>query len=88
MGSFGANSLGIFDGSGNVSEWISDYYSIPTPGITETIIDPKGPEYGVQHVIRGSSWRHSSVTKLRGSFRDFGSKGQIDIGFRLARNIN
>ena len=88
VGSFGANSLGIFDGSGNVSEWISDYYSIPTPGITETIIDPKGPEYGVQHVIRGSSWRHSSVTKLRGSFRDFGSKGQIDIGFRLARNIN
>jgi formylglycine-generating enzyme required for sulfatase activity len=88
VGSFRANSLGIFDGSGNVSEWISDYYSIPTPGLTEVATDPNGPEFGIQHVIRGSSWRHASVTQLRGSFRDFGSKGQVDIGFRLARNIN
>lgn len=88
VGSFRANSLGIFDGSGNVSEWISDYYSIPTPGLTEVAIDPNGPEFGIQHVIRGSSWRHASVTQLRGSFRDFGSKGQDDIGFRLTRNIN
>jgi formylglycine-generating enzyme required for sulfatase activity len=88
VGTFRANLLGIFDGSGNVSEWISDYYSIPTPGITEIVIDPNGPESGVQHVIRGSSWRHSNVTQLRGSFRDFGSEGQVDIGFRLARNIN
>ena len=88
VGTFRANLLGIFDGSGNVSEWISDYYSIPTPGITEIVIDPNGPEFGVQHVIRGSSWRHSNVIQLRGSFRDFGSEGQVDIGFRLARNIN
>ena len=86
VGTFSANLLGIYDGSGNVSEWVSDYYSIPTPGLTEILIDPKGPESGVQHVVRGSSWRHAGITQLRGSYRDFGSEGRIDVGFRVAKN--
>ena len=86
VGTFSPNLLGIYDGSGNVSEWVSDYYSIPTPGLNEILIDPKGPESGVQHVIRGSSWRHAGNTQLRGSYRDFGNEGRIDLGFRVARN--
>ena len=88
VGSFQANSLGIYDGSGNVSEWISDYYSIPTPGVPDIIKDPKGPKSGTQHVIRGSSWRHANVTQLRHSYRDFGNEGRIDVGFRIARNTD
>ena len=87
VGTFAPNSLGIFDGSGNVSEWISDYYSIATPGLSQISVDPDGPSYGSNHVIRGSSWRHANITNLRGSYRDFGSNGKIDVGFRLARNI-
>lgn len=87
VGSFPANVLGIHDGSGNVAEWIQDYYSVPQPGQTTAVIDPTGPKRGAQHVIRGSSWRHAGITELRSSYRDFGSKGRIDVGFRIARNI-
>ncbi|MAD29194.1 MAG: hypothetical protein CMP00_05945 [Woeseiaceae bacterium] len=86
VGTFKPNSLGIYDGSGNVSEWISDYYSIATPGLSQVSVDPDGPNYGNNYVIRGSSWRHANITNLRGSYRDFGSSGKIDVGFRLARN--
>ncbi|MDH3266849.1 MAG: PEGA domain-containing protein, partial [Gammaproteobacteria bacterium] len=55
VGKFTPNSIGIYDGSGNVAEWVNDIYSVPTPGLTTPITDPIGPELGSQHVIRGSS---------------------------------
>jgi formylglycine-generating enzyme required for sulfatase activity len=85
VGSFKANALGIHDGGGNVAEWVNDYYTVPTPGITTPIVDPTGPDRGTSHVIRGSSWRQANVTALRLSFRDFGSEARHDVGFRIAR---
>ncbi len=87
-GSFAANALGIFDGGGNVAEWVQDYYSVPTPGKTEPIIDPQGPVRGSNRVIRGSSWMDSGIMELRLGYRDFGNGPRPDVGFRLARNID
>ena len=87
VGTFPANALGIYDAGGNVAEWVQDYYSVPQPGLTESVIDPLGPKRGLQHVIRGSGWRHAGVSELRNSFRDFGIQGRIDVGFRIAKNI-
>ena len=86
VGTFNANALGIYDGAGNVAEWVQDYYSVPQPGQTTAVKDPTGPRRGSQHVIRGSSWRHAGFTELRGSYRDFGNGGRVDVGFRIARN--
>ncbi len=86
VGSFPANALGIYDGGGNVAEWVQDYYAVPTPGQTTAVEDPMGPNRAAHHVIRGSSWRHAGVTELRLSYREFGSNGRIDLGFRLARS--
>lgn len=86
VGSFPANALGIFDGGGNVAEWVQDYYSVPTPGATEPLVDPTGPRNGTHHVIRGSSWRHAGILELRLAYRDFGSEGRFDVGFRVVRN--
>lgn len=86
-GTFDANALGIHDGAGNVAEWVQDYYSVPQPGQTEALEDPTGPRRGAQHVIRGSSWRHAGIAELRTSYRDFGSDGRVDLGFRIARNV-
>jgi formylglycine-generating enzyme required for sulfatase activity len=86
VGTFPPNALGIHDGGGNVAEWVQDYYAVPTPGQTEPLVDPTGPRSGTHHVIRGSSWRHAGILELRLAFRDFGSEGRHDVGFRIARN--
>jgi formylglycine-generating enzyme required for sulfatase activity len=88
VGTFAANALGLYDGGGNVAEWVQDYYSVPTPGQVNPVIDPTGPERGANRVIRGSSWRHSGVTELRLSYRDYGNSGRVDVGFRIARSID
>ena len=88
VGSFKANAIGIFDGGGNVAEWVNDWYTVPTPGITEPVVDPYGPERGRSRVIRGSSWRQAGVTELRMSYRDYGVDPRVDLGFRIARNVD
>jgi formylglycine-generating enzyme required for sulfatase activity len=87
VGSFPPNALGLFDGGGNVAEWVQDYYSVPTPGQTEPLADPAGPTAGSHHVIRGSSWRHAGILELRLAYREFGTDGRFDVGFRIARNV-
>lgn len=85
VGKFPPNSIGIYDTAGNVAEWVNDLYTVPTPGIKEPLIDPVGPERGTSHVVRGSSWRHSGITELRLSYRDYSATPRPDIGFRIAR---
>ena len=87
VGSFPANDKGLFDLGGNAAEWTSDFYDIILSEKDDVATDPLGPEYGDNHVIRGSSWAHGSVTELRLSYRDYGSKGRDDVGFRIARYL-
>ena len=87
VGRFVPNRLGIHDGSGNVAEWVNDYYSVPTPGITKPVVDPLGPTTGTTRVIRGSSWRHAGEMELRLSFRDYGAEPRPDVGFRVVRYV-
>jgi formylglycine-generating enzyme required for sulfatase activity len=84
VGSFPANALGIYDLGGNVAEWMHDYYTVSID-TAAAATDPAGPEKGTQYVIRGSSWRTSSVTELRLAARDFGDRIRDDLGFRIAR---
>ncbi len=88
VGTFKPSTLGIYDGGGNVAEWVNDWYTVPTPGITVPVVDPTGPGRGTSHVIRGSSWRHAGVTELRLSYRDYGTDARVDVGFRIARNVD
>ena len=87
-GKFSASAIGIYDGSGNVAEWVNDFYTVPTPGMKTPVVDPLGPEQGRSYVIRGSSWRHASETELRVSFRDYGTDARSDVGFRIARTLD
>jgi len=87
-GTFKPSALGIYDGSGNVAEWVNDFYSVPTPGLKTPLVDPLGPDEGSTYVIRGSSWRHAGETELRLSFRDYGNVARSDVGFRIARTLD
>jgi len=86
-GSFKPNQKGLYDLSGNVAEWVNDYYDI-RPAKGEIEVDPLGPEAGSRHVVRGASWALGSRTELRLSYRDAGSEGRMDLGFRIAHYVD
>lgn len=79
---YDANYNGVHDMGGNVAEWVHNFYEIPT---VDSTVSNLGPIEGEYHVIRGSSWMHGTITDLRLSFRDYGTDGRKDLGFRLAR---
>ena len=85
VGSFTPSPLGLFDIGGNAAEWVNDRYTVYAASTAE-VTDPLGPPQGPYRVIRGSSWRHASVSELRHAHRDFGNAGRLDVGFRLARS--
>ena len=82
VGTFDANYHGVNDIGGNVAEWTHNYYAVPA--VDETVSN-LGPETGDYHVIRGASWMHGTITDLRLSYRDYGTDGRRDVGFRIAR---
>ena len=87
VGSFPADSKGLYDMGGNVAEWVNDYYDIMISAADRVVTDPLGPASGEHHVIRGSSWANGGITELRFSFRDYGSGARNDVGFRIARFV-
>jgi len=65
-----ANPLGLKNMSGNVAEFCSDFYSVDFYKADSTGINPKGPEKGQEHVIRGGSFK-SDAKDVRSASRDF-----------------
>ena len=85
-GSFKPDSLGLYDMGGNVAEWVHDSYTIYSSVADKTYVDPTGPGSASKlHVIRGSSWKHASISELRSAFRDYGNEKRPDLGFRICR---
>lgn len=76
------NGFGLYDMTGNVSEWCADWYG---PYGAETQIDPQGPKDGKKRVVRGSSW-DTSTLNARLSAREGREPSYrfYDCGFRLA----
>jgi len=83
VGKFRPSPLGLHDLSGNVSEWIGDYYLsyVDPAGVT----DPLGPPDGTRHVIRGANWKSAAATDLRLAARDGADGSSTTIGFRVVR---
>lgn len=88
VASFTPNRAGLHDLGGNVSEWCHDYYDTFIGSLKAVRRDPTGPARGEFHVVRGSSWRHGSITELRLSYRDYTKTPRNDLGFRIARYVN
>lgn len=78
------NPIGLYDMSGNVAEWCSDWLS----KYTDTpLLNPQGPKTGVQKIIRGGAFSDDPW------FMNCSSRGHAKpdmtsptIGFRLAED--
>lgn len=75
------NELGIYDMSGNVWEWCSDYYDSYS---SAAVTNPTGPVSGSYRVGRGGSWDHGA-RRCRVSNRDcdFPDYSHPGLGLRL-----
>lgn len=86
-GVFKPNSLGLYDLGGNVAEWCHDYYTIYAYSGQKVTLDPMGPREGIHRVVKGSSWKHSSISALRLAYRDYSNGKRADVGFRVCRYL-
>ena len=84
-----ANAFGLYDMSGNVSEWCWNWYTDSYYTTTEGVSDPTGASAGSGRVLRGGSWSGDSgyCAVSRRSF-----SGPVilygDVGFRVVRQAN
>lgn len=88
-GSYPANFNGLYDLAGNVAEWTTDYYAAAPPGADgQSLVDPLGPARGVDHVVKGSSFKSHALSDLVSGHRMFESTKSDSVGFRIARWIH
>ena len=85
--STGVSVYGVFDMSGNVWEWVSDWYSRKHYSYIAKE-NPQGPAEGEFKVVRGGSWVNYPDT-LRSAGRRW-SRPEVlfnDTGFRCAKDV-
>jgi formylglycine-generating enzyme required for sulfatase activity len=86
VGQLTPNGLGIYDMSGNISEWCWDWYDPYYYSADVEWTDPTGPSSGDERSRRGGSWNNAYTnvrTVIRNSFPP--NNSTYVMGFRVVR---
>jgi formylglycine-generating enzyme len=85
VGTYKPNGLGLYDMSGNVWEWVADWFGSQYYD-ESPINNPQGSDAGSERVIRGGCWLSGPwYPRCSYRFSFTPSSGEEDIGFRLAK---
>ena len=83
------NSLGLYDMTGNVFEWCSDWYNAKYYAMSDPV-NPRGPANGIEKVIRGGAFNSFTEStqdgnQLRVTYRNQTEPSAREnyIGFRV-----
>jgi len=89
VGKLAPNALGIYDMSGNISEWCWDWFDSykNTNPAGNPLNNPTGPTTGAERVRRGGAW-NNAAGNVRSVVRNSDTPGTATWvnGFRVARN--
>ena len=80
------NELGIYDMSGNVWEWVNDWFDYYTD---DSVNNPVGPDSGDAKIVKGGSWfgyAGGNRVSCRGSDEPVNRRSYI--GFRIVLSLN
>ncbi len=84
----GASVYGVLNLSGNVAEWVADWYADNYYAVVGDTANPAGPQSGEKRVIRGGSWPtfpiNLRVVTRSKNVPDFSAN---DVGFRCASPV-
>ena len=82
------NAYGLYDMSGNVWEWIWDWYLWDYYETADPISDPEGPETGARRCSRGGAWFFQAHFARPAGRYDFEPGIRLYVlGFRVVRTV-
>ena len=82
------NELGLYDMTGNVTEWCQDLYNYMYYSNSPTD-NPTGPLSGSSHLLRGGSWAVSAeVCRVSARYVGFPASANNVLGLRLALDLD